>query len=226
VLSNVFLLRRLRSRASAAERARVAREIHDGAIQALIGIEMETEAARRRAEGEAPSFGAELAHIQQLLRQEVVSLRELMQELRPPDLDAPHHLPDMLAALVERFRRDSGIAAHFASGSNTAAMSLKTAVEVARITQEALSNVRKHSGADRVLVEFAPMGRSWRLSIDDNGSGFSFEGRLDAVALRSRWLGPVMLMERARLVGAAVTIESRPGRGSRVEVMFAADGQA
>jgi signal transduction histidine kinase len=224
VVSNVFLLRRLRSRASAAERARVARELHDGAIQALIGIEMETEAARRLAEREAPATLEALAHIQQLLRREVVSLRELMQELRPPDLDEPHHLPDLLAALVERFRRDSAIAAHFSSSTNTAAMPLRTAVEVARITQEALTNVRKHSRANRVLVELQSVGAAWQLSIDDNGTGFPFEGRLGAAELKHRWLGPAMLMERARLIGGKVNIVSTPGKGARVEVTFSSDG--
>lgn len=220
VVSNVFLLRRLRSRASAAERARVARELHDGAIQALIGIEMETEAARRLAEKDAPAFAAELAHIRQLLRREVVSLRELMQELRPPDLDEAHHLPDLLAGLVERFRRDSAIAAHFSSTANTASMPLRMAIEVARIAREALTNVRKHSGADRVLVELTAFGTGWRLSVDDNGTGFPFSGRLTDAELRSRWAGPAMLMERARLIGGAVAVESKPGQGARVEVTF------
>jgi signal transduction histidine kinase len=111
VLSNVFLLRRLRLRAGAAERAKVARELHDGSIQALIGIEMEMAALRRGADREAPPLIPELTRLQELLRREITGLRELMQQLQPVDLDAPHHLPDVLTALVERFRRDSGIAA-------------------------------------------------------------------------------------------------------------------
>src|SRR4029078_13291453 len=109
VLSNVLLLRRLRLRAGAAERARVARELHDGTIQALIGIEMETAALRRLADREIPDAVPQLARIQDLLRQEILALRELMQQLQPVDLDAPHHLPEVLAALVERFRQESGI---------------------------------------------------------------------------------------------------------------------
>ena len=105
VLSNVFLLRRLRLRAGAAERARVARELHDGSIQALIGIEMETAALRRVADREAPALIPQLTRVQELLRQEITGLRELMQQLQPVDLDAPHHLPDVLTALVEKFRR-------------------------------------------------------------------------------------------------------------------------
>ena len=86
-LTNVFLLRRLRARAGATERARVARELHDGAIQALYGIEMKIEAIRREARGSHGAVDSELAEIQDLLRHEVLALRELMQALRPLELD-------------------------------------------------------------------------------------------------------------------------------------------
>lgn len=218
IVSNILLLGRLRTRASAAERARVARDLHDGAIQALIGIEMETEALRRHADRDASSLVGDIEHIQQLLRREVVSLRELMQELRPADLDAPHHLGDALSVIVERFRRDTGTTARFQSTASTAQMPLKMAVEVARMTQEALVNVRKHSGASRVVVELQQREGGWVLIVDDNGRGFDFAGRLEDDALRARWGGPATLMERARLVGGRVLVDSRPGEGARIEV--------
>jgi signal transduction histidine kinase len=220
VLSNAFLLRRLRSRAGAAERARVARELHDGAIQTLIGIEMEAEALRRRAEREAPAVTAEVAHIQALLRQEVIALRELMQELRPVDLDAPHQLPDVLALMTERFRRDTGVAARFVSSGNTASLPLRTALEVVRIAQEGLVNVRKHSRARSVLVRLAQHNGSWTLSIEDDGRGFDFAGRVSGQELQERLLGPAIIKERARAIGGEVCVESIPGTGSRVEVTF------
>src|SRR5439155_9768565 len=115
-LTNVFLLRRLRSRAGAVERARVARELHDGAIQALFGIEMKIEALRRRTTLSAGQMDAELSEVQQLLQTEVLALRELMQALRPIELETSDQLPDVLASLVERFRRDTGISARFVYG--------------------------------------------------------------------------------------------------------------
>jgi signal transduction histidine kinase len=115
-LTNVFLLRRLRSRAGAVERARVARELHDGAIQALFGIEMKIEALRRRTTLTAAEMGAELTEVQQLLQTEVLALRELMQALRPIELETSDQLPDVLASLVERFRRDTGVSARFVYG--------------------------------------------------------------------------------------------------------------
>jgi signal transduction histidine kinase len=220
VLSNVFLLRRLQSRAGAAERARVASELHDGAIQALIGIEMKTETLRRRAERDGPGMLPDIANIQNLLRDEVAALRELMQELRPIELDAPHHLPDLLAVLVERFGRETGVAATFSASADTSRLPLRQAGEIVRIVQEGLVNVRRHSRAQQVVVRLADDGGGWRLTIEDDGQGFPFQGRLAQPELDARWLGPTTIKERARAVGGHVTVESTPGRGASVEVTF------
>jgi signal transduction histidine kinase len=218
VLSNVFLLRRLRLRAGAAERARVARELHDGSIQALIGIEMEAAALARIADREAPALGPTLARVQELLRHEIVGLRELMQQLQPVDLDAPHHLPDILSALIEKFRRDSGIAARFVCRGTTSRLPLPTTHEIVRIVQEALVNVRRHSRARNVLVELSETAAGFSLTIDDDGSGFAFEGRLTGPELAARRLGPAMILQRARLIGATLTVASTPGQGARLEI--------
>ena len=218
VLSNVFLLRRLRMRAGAAERARVARELHDGSIQALIGIEMETAALCRVAEREAPAFRPTLTRVQELLRQEIVGLRELMQQLQPVDLDAPHYMPDVLSALVEKFRRDSGIAARFVAHGSTSRLPLRTTHEIVRIVQEALVNVRRHSRARNVLVRFGETDTGFSLTIEDDGCGFDFEGSLTGAELAARRVGPAVIHQRARLIGARLTVESTPGTGARLEI--------
>ena len=79
---NVYLMRRLRERAGALERARFARELHDGAIQSLIAVEMQLDVLRRQSGTQAPVVNAELGRIQKLLREEVLKLRELMQAMK------------------------------------------------------------------------------------------------------------------------------------------------
>src|SRR5579884_4223004 len=76
-----FLTSRLRSRAGELERARVARELHDGVIQSLIGLEMEVDVLRRQEDAPAATIAERLGHIQRILRQEVINLRELMQQM-------------------------------------------------------------------------------------------------------------------------------------------------
>jgi signal transduction histidine kinase len=225
-LTNVFLLRRLRARAGAAERARVARELHDGAIQALYGIEMKIEAIRRESQGSPTATDSDLADIQTLLRREVLSLRELMQALRPMELDSSEQLPDVLAAIVERFRRDTGISARFIAAGGRMALPSSRALEIVRIVQEALVNVRKHSHARNVLVRLTADKGICSLVVEDDGLGFDFEGRLSAGELDERRVGPAIIKERARIAEMSLAVDSTPGAGARVELTFSEEVHA
>jgi two-component system sensor histidine kinase DegS len=200
------------------ERARVARELHDGAIQALFGIEMKIEALRRRTTLSAGQMDAELSEVQQLLQTEVLALRELMQALRPIELETSDQLPDVLASLVERFRRDTGVSARFVYGGGPMSLPAPTALELARIVQEALVNVRKHSRARNVLVRLTNTDQRCTLVIEDDGQGFEFEGRLSARELEKRRVGPAIIKERARIAGAQLAVDSAPGLGARLEL--------
>lgn len=216
---SVYLMRRLRSRAGAIERARVARELHDGAIQAMVGVEMQVEVLRRRAssDGNDPHLAAELERIRDLLREQTFDMRALMQQMKPLDL-TPKQLLDFLADTVDRFRRDSGIAAQFVSDLAEVDLPPRMCREIARIAQEALINIRKHSGAKNVLVRFASSQGKCRLVVDDDGKGFDFVGRVSLDYLDSARKGPQVIKERVRHMGAELTIESTPGRGARLEI--------
>ena len=215
-LYSVYVFRRFRSRAGAMERARVARELHDTAIQSLISIEMQIDVLRRRATADA-HLAAQLEHIQNLLRQEVLNLRELMQTMRPIEI-GPHQFLDFIAQLVERFSRDTGLEARFVSELQEVTMPPATCRELARVVQEGLVNIRRHSGARSAMVRFGAQNGSWKLVIDDDGRGFPFSGRLSLTELDDfRW-GPTVIKERVRAVGGDLLIESTPGRGSRLEI--------
>ncbi|MEO7156012.1 MAG: histidine kinase, partial [Vicinamibacterales bacterium] len=224
-LTNVFLLGRLRARATADERARVARELHDGVIQTLLGIEMKVEALRRRRPS-GSDLNVDLEDIQNLLRREVLAVRELMQALRPIPLDTGDQLPDVLASIVERFRRDTGLPARFVFTGGVVALPPATALEVVRIVQEALVNVRKHSGARNVLVRLTGGEHSCALMIEDDGMGFEFEGRLTGEEMALRRLGPSIIKERASIAGAQLVIDSSRGSGARIELTLPAVSHA
>jgi signal transduction histidine kinase len=84
--------------------------------------------------------------------------------------------------------------------------------------QEGLANVRKHSGARHVLVRAAAADGRLKLSIEDDGRGFPFSGRLSQPELTAVRQGPVVIMERVRELGGEISVESRPGHGARVDV--------
>lgn len=222
-LYSVFLVRRLRKRVGALERARVARELHDGAIQSLISAEMQVDVLRRRAEREVQPMSADLAHIQGLLQREVLNLRELMLQMKPVDL-SPEQLLDYLADLVDRFRRDTGISAQFTTELQDIALSPHSCREVVRIVQEALVNVRKHASATHVLVRFGREDGFWKLTVDDDGKGFDFTGRLTNDELVNSARGPAIIKERVRNIGGELNIVSRPGEGTRLEITIPQKG--
>jgi signal transduction histidine kinase len=214
---NVYLMRRLRERAGALERSRFARELHDGAIQSLIAVEMQLDVLRRQSGTQAPVVNAELGRIQKLLREEVLKLRELMQAMKSFEVNADRLL-GFISDTVERFRRETGIAAEFVSELERVDLAQKGCRELARIVQESLVNVRKHSGAHNVLVRLAQRAGNLQLTVEDDGKGFSFTGTLSDAELETTGKGPAVIRERVRLLAGELTIESNPGHGARLEV--------
>jgi two-component system nitrate/nitrite sensor histidine kinase NarX len=214
---NVYLMRRLRERAGALERARFARELHDGAIQSLIAVEMQLDVLRRQSGTQAPVVNAELGRIQKLLREEVLKLRELMQAMKSFEVNADRLL-GFISDTVERFRRETGIAAEFVSELERVDLAQRVCRELARIVQESLVNVRKHSGAHHVLVRLAQRGGVLQLTVEDDGKGFAFSGKLSDAELETTGKGPAVIRERVRLLAGELTIESTPGHGARLEV--------
>jgi signal transduction histidine kinase len=220
---NVYLLHRLRRRAGAAERARFARELHDGAVQSLIGVEMQVDVLKRQA-GADGAIGSELGRIQGMLREEVLKLRELMQQMKSIDVDAQRLLP-VLHDTVERFQRETGISARFITDVEGSDMPQKVCRELVRIVQEGLVNVRKHSGARHALVRLESNESQWNLSMEDDGRGFPFSGRFSQTQLDEIGKGPMIIKERVRLIAGELTVESTPGQGTRLEVTVPRGGE-
>jgi signal transduction histidine kinase len=216
-VQNVYLLRRLRSAAAAMERGRIARELHDGVIQSVTGVEIQVAALSLRLAKESPSVANELRRLKMILREEVVGLRELMHQMKPLEL-GPHQLVDALEDAVQRFQRETGISARFVTQLDRVALTPRACREMAQILHEALVNVRRHSGARNVFVRLTAVNGDCRLSIDDDGCGFPFAGRFSQADLEATRRGPLVIKERVRLLGGELIIESDPGRGARLEI--------
>jgi signal transduction histidine kinase len=223
---NVYLLHRLRRRAGAAERARFARELHDGAVQSLIAVEMQVDVLRRQAESTPAMVGSELARIQGLLREEVLKLRELMQQMKSIDVDARRFL-SVVTDTVERFERETGISARFVTDLEREKLEMpeKVCRELLRIVQEGLVNVRKHSKARHALVRLGSSPSQWSLTLEDDGKGFPFSGRLTQDELDQMGKGPMIIKERVHLIAGALTLESNPGLGTRLEIKVPKSGE-
>ena len=213
---NIYLLRRIRQRAAAAERARLARELHDGALQSLSALEMSLYLLRKKVAQQVPGLEGDLLEIQSLTHQQNVALRKIVQQTDGSDA-SPDNLPAFLEATVNKFR-DKGINVDFISEVNGAKLSPRTSHEIARIVQEALTNVVKHSRARNAVVRFTVQDSRVHLVIEDDGQGLDFRGRMSMPELDAAASGPAVIKQRVRLLRGNLTIESSRGSGTKLEI--------
>ena len=189
------------------ERARVARDLHDEVNQSLTGLLLRLEAAR---EGAPPEMEDELAETKALANQAMTELLQLARQLRPTALD-DLGLVAAIEGQVEQLRRGEIDASLDAEG-DFSGLGDDAQLVVYRVAQEALSNAARHSGAQRVEVRLR-RGDSGGvvLEVADDGRGFAFDESESG-------LGIAGMRERALLIGAELTIESRPDSGTTVRL--------
>jgi signal transduction histidine kinase len=226
----------------AAERNRMARELHDALTQTLFGARLAIQTASSAlgdadgtngAEDPDPPASASRTAREQLIRAEALvddafgELRALILDLRPPDL-----VTDRLGGAVRKqlalLERTSELAVDLRIDGDAESVDPEAERQVFRILQEAVANVVRHAGAQSLKVSISVTepesvgtgvgGRRRVLAIEvrDDGVGFDPSER----AIRSRRLGLTSMADRARALGGRLTIDSSPGSGTiiRAEV--------
>jgi two-component system sensor histidine kinase UhpB len=188
------------------ERARVARDLHDEVNQSLTGLLLRLEAVRETA---PPELEAELAETKALANQAMRELLSLARQLRPTALD-DLGLAAAIAGQAKQVER-SGLAATLSTEGGFADLDDDVQLVVYRVAQEALANAARHSGAKRIEVSLRRSGQGVELKVSDDGRGFAFEQSESGLGIGG-------MRERALLIGAELTIESRPGRGTTVRL--------
>ena len=202
------------------ERKRVARELHDGIGQALTGIKFALENGLRRL-GEtqaAPHFKA-LEGIIPLIQATVDETRRIAMGLRPSTLDdiGISETIYWFCRQFENIYKDIRILKLIEVEEDQISEILKTVIF--RVLQEALNNVAKHSGADRVQVYLQQEGNTVKLTVEDNGSGFDPESSLPQNPTERRF-GLANMKERTELSGGNFTVQSAPGHATRICAMW------
>lgn len=207
--------RRLRGMAVTEERQRIAREIHDTLAQGFMGILIHLRAMRGAKDPETSEMHRQEAET--LAKQSLDEARRSVWNLRPARL----HDRGLTAALKEelqRVRRQSDLRADLlVRGDEDAADRLPAehAAALLRIGQEALHNVVKHARARTVTVALTFQPERTVLEVVDDGIGFSMASR-EKVATGDGGMGLISMRERARDVGGELSVETAPGRGTRV----------
>ena len=199
-------------RAADEARTAVARDLHDGPIQALTTLTLELDLLASRADHTAAT---RMAGLRTRLTDEIRSLRGLTTELQPSVL-AEEGLGAALATCAASVLDGSGIEYAVHSAINGAPVPRDIAAMAYRLAHEALLNARMHSSAHTVEVWLKPSGDSLRLVIDDDGVGFSEQERRHAAS--EGHAGLPGMQEMAGSVGGSWTLWTEPGLGTRVEI--------
>ena len=224
---SIDLNERLRSEAGAAERARLGRELHDGVVQSLFGLEMQAYLLRNAAR-DYPAIGDELQQMQQTIHEQLQQLREMVQRSRTIEVTSDRLL-DFLSTATSKFANDTYISAHFESNvapGTPIDLSEGDCRELARIAHEAMVNVRKHSRAKAMLIRLMDEQECVRLTLEDDGRGLGFQGRFNLAELDAAQAGPAVIKDCARSLGAELYIESHSWKGTHIEVIVPKEAHA
>lgn len=201
------------------ERQRVAREVHDGLAQTLgyLNVQMGI-VDHLLASDDLAKAKAELETMTQVTREAYEGLRLAIMDLRTP-LSPTGGLRRTLREYLQRFSLQTGIQCHFEGHRGSAAtLSPSAEVQLTRIVQEALANVKKHAPAAEVWLSVEANERLVRVVIRDNGPGFD-----PASVPQSGRYGLQTMRERAEGIGGSLLIESRADAGTRLEVTIPID---
>ncbi len=212
-IANAQLHAQVQTMAIAEERFRLAREIHDGLAQTLSALGWELEHLQGLLQRGDTAVAAEiLAGARQALREATLDVREAIDGLRLAS-DHPQGLPGALAEYVADFADRTGIEIQFQIGDAVGPLSPVAELQLLRIVQESLTNVRKHAAAQHARVALNGAPDQVELTIVDDGKGF------DPYAPRGRQhVGLTGMRERAHSLGGRLTLATSPGQGTRITV--------
>lgn len=195
------------------ERARIAREIHDGVAQSLAFAALKLDVVARQLRGEPEKAEAEVRAATVLLREQIKEVRRSIFALRPIDLER-YGLLETVRRYVEDFGQQNGVRTtlnvtgdiHLAPGDEAV---------VFRILQESLNNVAKHARAREVTVSLHG-GHRVTLRVQDDGAGFDL-GQISGRVSSAGGLGLMQMRERVESRGGKYRVLSEPGHGTLVE---------
>ena len=202
-----------RHRAVLAERERIAREMHDSLAQVLGVTHLRLRALDSRKEvQDNPVIEVELADLADLCEEAYRDVREAILGLSASSKTA-RGLLDILSTYLVKYSRQCGIETSLESDlGHELSLSPRCEVQVIRVIQEALTNVRKHSGAKSAVVRITESASTTTFVVEDDGNGFDPGGSLSD----RDGFGMFTMRERMVLLNGSLTIDSAPGRGTRV----------
>lgn len=205
-IENARLRERIERAAVAAERSRIARDLHDSVTQTLFSASLIADVLPRLEKRSPQEFGKSMEELRQLVRGALAEMRMLLLEMRPSTL-VKIPLDDLLKQLAEASGGRSRIPVEVTIEGECGALPPPVHNAIYRIAQEALNNVARHSSAGVAKVKLRCHSDGIDLEIEDDGVGF------DPATVSSKHLGLDIMRERAQEIGACWKVESQQRAG-------------
>ena len=207
-----YLHHELENVAIAEERGRIGREMHDGMAQVLAYVNTKAQAVQEYLKsGRAQEAGRQLDQLSAAAREAYTDVREGILALRSQP-STGRSLEEVLRTYFVQWKTSSGIGGEITLDEHLA-IPPRVELQLLRVIQESLANVRKHARATRVKVSVGRTASGLEALVEDNGSGFDPEKVARAELPR---FGLTIMRERAESAGGRLQITSTPGRGTRV----------
>jgi len=210
---NLNIRRRIEREAIIEERRRIAREIHDGVAQSLSYLNLKTKLVSDSVSSQNTVQAlTELGEIRKVVQDTYEDIRESIDQLSTEIRSLP--IIPALANYIREFGNNNGIKVQFDVPRAFPELSPVAELQLLRITQEALTNVRRHAQATEVGVKLENTGQAVEMIVKDNGQGFSLS---DLEKSPPGYHGLNIIRERAEGLGGTLTINTAPGEGTEVK---------
>ncbi len=197
-------------------RHRLARDLHDGVAQTLANTALALELAQRRARSDLPGALDDLTRLRERVLEAHRDLRDLLFELRPVVLEE-QGLTSAVLSLIERMSGTAGTRVVAREVELATRFPPEVEAGVFHVVREAITNAIKTGRAATVLVDLRDDGGALCASVEDDGRGFDVATTLSTYSSRGS-LGLLQMRESARQIGGTLTIDSAPGKGTRVSL--------
>lgn len=210
--------RRLHESPVSKERDAMAREMHDGLGQVLAGVALQLEAAEGLLSPQQDPLRQHIVSARGLARDGLEQVRRTAWAWHNPLPLKSGQLPEAIERLGHRLFNSTPIVYYFSAQGRPRPLSLPIENNLLMIAQETLVNVLRHSGATEVRADLGYTKHEVRLGITDKGKGFDLEA-----THQGQGFGLISMQERAESIGARFQVESKPGQGTRIEVVVPID---
>ena len=201
------------------ERTRLSHELHDSLAQTMASLRIQVRILDEIFQaGDEPGVWSQLERVEYIIEQANNELRELIGHFRIPM--NKRGLISSIEESIQRIHRETDIQVYFQNEWTSQELPANIELQVLRIVQECLANIRKHSqaGSVRVILRALRAGGGYYVLIEDDGIGFD-ETRTEPVG--GQHLGLSILRDRAEQINGDITIDSEPDDGTRVTLQFA-----